>query len=162
MTPAPLPFAGPAAPVRREWIDGNGHMNLAYYVLVFDWGTDALCDALGLDARHRQRTRTGVFAAETHILYRAELLLGDTAQVRSQVAGADGKRLHLAHEMLRGAEVVATQEVMLLHVDLATRRVTPFPPEIATRLSAMAAAHAALPRPPWLGRRIAMPPQPPC
>jgi acyl-CoA thioester hydrolase len=46
---------------------------------------------------------------------------------------------------------------MFLHVDLAARRVTPFPPDLRQRIGAMAATHAALPRPDWAGRRIAMP-----
>ena len=146
-----------SATVLPEWIDGNGHMNLAYYVLVFDAATDLLCDVAGLSAAHRQQTRTGVFAAETHILYRAELLLGDQVRVCSQVVGADAKRIHLAHEMLRGNDPVAQQEVMLLHVSLDTRRVAPFPPDIQAQVSALAAAHARLPRPGWLGRRLAMP-----
>ncbi len=156
MTPSPVH----AATVLPEWLDGNGHMNLAYYVLVFDAATDLLCEAAGFDDPHRRRTRTGVFAAETHILYRAELLLGDQVQVRPYVAAADAKRIHLAHEMLRGPEVVACQEIMLLHVSLDTRRTLPFPPGIAANLAALA-AHARHPRPDWLGRRVAMPAAPP-
>lgn len=150
-------FEGHAAVVRPEWIDDNGHMNLAYYVLVFDGATDLLCEAAGFGAAHRRTSRTGVFAAETHILYRAELLLGDEVRVRSQVIGADAKRIHLAHEMLRQDLPVAHQELMLLHVSLDTRRVVPFPPGVAAQVSALAAAHALLPRPAWLGRRVAMP-----
>ena len=157
MRAGPSPFPVHSATVLPEWIDGNGHMNLAYYVLVFDAATDLLCDAAGLGAAHRHRTRTGVFAAETHILYRAELLLGDQVQVQSQIVGADAKRIHLAHELLRGDDPVAQQEVMLLHVSLDTRRVTPFPPDIQAQVSALASAHARLPRPDWLGRSLSMP-----
>ena len=132
-------------------------MNLAYYVLVFDGATDLACDAAGLGVAHRRETRTGVFAAETHILYRAELLLGDHVRVQSQVVGADHKRVHIAHEMRRGGDTVAQQELMLLHVNLDTRRVTPFPPKVLAQVSALAASHARLPQPDWLGRRLAMP-----
>ncbi len=132
-------------------------MNLAYYVLVFDAATDLLCEAIGFGAAHRRNARTGVFVAETHTLYRTELLLGDQVRVWSQVIGADAKRIHLAHEMLRGDAPAAHQELMLLHVSLDTRRVAPFPPEVAAQVSAIATAHALLPRPGWLGRRVAMP-----
>ncbi|HEY0204242.1 MAG TPA: thioesterase family protein [Acetobacteraceae bacterium] len=148
------PFKDHSATVLPEWIDDNGHMNLAYYVLVFDGATDVVCEAVGLGATHRRQTRTSVFAVETHILYRAELLLGDHVTVHSQIIAADAKRMHLAHEMHRNGDAVAFQEVMLLHVSLNTRRATPFPPGITAQVSALAADHAKLPRPAWLGRRL--------
>ncbi len=154
MKAGPSSFEDHSATVLPAWIDDNGHMNLAYYVLVFDGATDVVCEAINLGAAHRRQTRTSVFAAETHILYRAELLLGDQVRVRSQIIAADAKRIHLAHEMHRKGEAVAFQEVMLLHVSLDTRRVTPFPPDIMAQVSALAADHANLPRPEWLGRRL--------
>ncbi len=155
----PAPFTGHMATVRPEWIDHNGHMNMAYYVVVFDGAIDHLWSALGLDDLYRQRTQHGTFAAEAHIHYRAELLEGDQAQVATQILGADHKRIHLAHEMRRDDTglVVAQQEVMLLHVNLATRRVVPFLPEVAAKVMAAASAHAILPRPDWVGRRLTMP-----
>lgn len=155
----PAPFTGHAAVVRPEWIDENGHMNMAYYVVVFDGAIDHLWSALGLGEPYRRRTQHGTFAAEAHILYRAELLQGDRVQVATQILGADSKRIHLAHEMRREdtGSVVAQQEVMLLHVSLITRRVVPFLPETAVMIAAGAEAHAILPRPDWVGRRLAMP-----
>ncbi len=157
MTGPPAPFTGYTTQVRSEWIDENGHMNLAFYVVVFDGATDLLWDAIGLGQPYRQATGNGTFAAETHILYRAELLLGDETSVSTQILGADSKHVHLAHEMRRGPALIAQQEIMLLHVSLETRRVTPFPPDTLARVLAAAAAHAALPRPNWVGRRVAMP-----
>jgi len=63
-------------------MDGNGRMNLACRVLVFDAATDLLCKAMGFGAAHRRSARTGVFVAD-HILHRTELLLGDQVRVRS-------------------------------------------------------------------------------
>lgn len=154
----PAPFTGHTAVVRPEWIDENGHMNMAYYFVVFDGAIDHLWSAIGLDVPYRERTRHGTFAAESHIIYKAELLLGDEIQVSTQILAADSKRIHLAHEMRRpGGDVAAQQEVMLLHVSLDTRRVVPFLPEVAGTIGAAARAHAALPRPPWVGRSLAMP-----
>lgn len=154
----PAPFTGHAAVVRPEWIDENGHMNMAYYVVVFDGAIDHLWSAIGLGAPYREGTGHGTFAAESHIVYRAELLLGDRMQVSTQILAADSKRIHLAHEM-RWADgiVAAQQEVMLLHVSLTSRRVVPFLPEAAGTVAAAARAHATLPRPDWVGRRLAMP-----
>ena len=88
-----------------------------------------------------------------------ELLVGERVRIATQILGADDKRLHLGHEMLRAAtgERSATQELMFLHIDLKARRVSPFPPELRARVAAWTAAHAALPRPAWSGRRIGLP-----
>ncbi len=131
-------------------------MNLAYYIVVFDHATDALWSALGLGDAYRARTGAGTFAVEAHILYRAELLLGEQVGVTSQILGADSKRIHLAHEMHRGATVIAQQELLLVSVDLQTRRVVPFRDGVADRVAAAARAHAALAVPDWVGRRVAM------
>ena len=149
-------FEGEVLP---EWIDYNGHMNLAYYTVLFDQATDMLFDVLGLGLDYRRATQMGTFVAETHNRYERELLVGARVRVATQIVAADDKRLHLAHEMfaLEGGHRTATQELMFLHVDLALRRVSPFPPDLRRRIADAAAAHAALPRPDWIGRRIAMP-----
>ncbi|MBC7800066.1 MAG: thioesterase family protein, partial [Gemmatimonadaceae bacterium] len=155
----PAPFTGYRSVVRPDWIDENGHMNLAHYVTVLDGATDLLWAAIGLGETYRSGTGHGTFAAETHIIYRSELLLGQATQVITQVLGADAKRIHLAHTLMRtdDAMVAAQQEIMLLHVSLDTRRVVPFLPGIAERIAAAAQLHAGLPRPEWVGRRVAMP-----
>lgn len=150
------PFAAPEAVVRPEWIDANGHMNLAYYVVVFDQATDALFDALDIGSAYRARSGCAVFAVEAHTLYERELREGERMQVTTQVLGADAKRLHLAHEMLTAGARCAAQELMFVHVDLAARAGAAFPPDAAARVAASAAAHAGLPRPDWVGRRIAL------
>jgi len=153
------PYARFEGEVRPEWIDYNGHMNLAYYTVLFDYATDLLFDELGLGLDYRRSRLLGTFVAETHNLYERELLVGARVKVATQIAGADDKRLHLAHEMfaLDGGHRTACQELMFLHVDLKARRVSPFPPDLYERIHAAATAHAGLPRPAWLGRRIAMP-----
>jgi len=155
----PAPFTGHSATVRPEWIDENGHMNMAYYVVVFDGAIDHLWAAIGLGEPYRQQTQHGTFAAEAHIICQAELFLGDRVQVATQILGADSKRIHLAHEMRRSdtGKLVAQQEVMLLHVSLTTRRVVPFLPEVTATIAAAARSHVGLPRPDWVGRCLAMP-----
>jgi acyl-CoA thioester hydrolase len=157
-TTIPAPYDRFRSEVLPEWIDYNGHMNLAYYTVLFDQGTDLLFDELGLGLEYRRATRLGTFVAETHNLYERELLVGARVRVATQIVGADDKRLHLAHEMFaeEGGHRAATQELMFLHVDLVARRVCPFPPELRARVAAWAEAHAALPQPGWLGRRVAM------
>jgi acyl-CoA thioester hydrolase len=155
----PAPFERFQGEVLPEWIDYNEHMNLAYYTVLFDQATDLLFDVLGLGLDYRQTTKMGTFVAETHNRYERELLVGARVRVTTQIVAADDKRLYLAHEMfaLDGGHRTATQELMFLHVDLTLRRVSPLPPGLRRRIDAMATAHAALPRPDWIGRRIAMP-----
>ena len=152
----PAPFDRYHGEVRPEWIDHNGHMNLAYYTVLFDYATDLMFDVLDLGIGYRRRTDLGTFVTETHNRYELELLVGDKVRVAIQILFADDKRLHLAHEMFRrdNGERAATQELLFLHVDLKARRVCPFPPELHVRVHAAAAAHAALPRPDWVGRPV--------
>jgi acyl-CoA thioester hydrolase len=154
----PAPYDRFRGEVRPEWIDYNGHMNLAYYTVLFDHATDLLFEELGLGLDYRRATQLGTFVAETHNLYESELLVGAGVRVATQILGADAKRLHLGHEMfaLAGGGRAATQELMFLHVDLVARRVAPFPDDLRARVAAWAAAHAALPRPRWVGRRLSM------
>jgi acyl-CoA thioester hydrolase len=155
----PAPYDHFRGEVLPEWIDYNGHMNLAYYMVLFDGATDLLFDALDLGLDYRRTRQLGTFVAETHNLYERELLVGAAVRVTTQVLAVDDKRLHLGHEMfgLDGGQRCATQELMFLHVDLAARRVSPFPQDLARRIGIAAEAHAALPQPAWVGRRIAMP-----
>jgi acyl-CoA thioester hydrolase len=155
----PAPFDRFRGEVLPEWIDYNGHMNLAYYTVLFDQATDILFDELGLGLDYRQERKLGTFVAETHNLYERELLVGAGVRVATQIIAIDEKRMHIGHEMFArdGGHRAATQELMFLHVDLAARRVSPFPPDMYERVAAAAAAHAALPRPDWAGRYIAMP-----
>ena len=137
--------------VRPEWLDGNGHMNLAYYVVVFDRGTDAWLELAGLGVGYRQDGCGSVFAVETHTLYRREVGLGSQLRVQSWLVDADAKRLHLAHEMTCDGTLVAMQECLFVHVDLATRRVKPFTVTRGQHVMTLVG-----PSPAWLGRRIAV------
>jgi acyl-CoA thioester hydrolase len=154
----PAPFDRYRGAVRPEWIDHNGHMNLAYYTVLFDYATDQLFDELDLGLAYRRRTDLGTFVTETHNRYERELLVGDEVRVTIQILLADDKRLHLAHEMFRvdDGRRSATQELLFLHVDLKQRRVIPFPPELGARVREAAAAHAELPCPSWVGRHVGM------
>ncbi len=107
--------------VRPEWLDGNGHMNLAYYVLVFDRGTDAWLDLAGLGAAYRARGPQRVRGGGAHKLS-AGGPAGASLAVRTPPRAAEGKRIHLLHEMTSEGAEVAMQEVLFLHVDLRTRR----------------------------------------
>jgi acyl-CoA thioester hydrolase len=145
--------------VLPEWIDANGHMNLAYYVVLFDQATDAIYDALGVGQAYRDATGNSTFTAEAHTLYEREVRVGERVRITSHLLGADAKRLHYFHEMFHAEQGhrIATQELMALHIDLRVRRTTAFAPALLERIQAVVRARAGEPIPEGVGRRIAMP-----
>jgi len=145
--------------VRAEWIDVNGHMNLAYYIVIFDHATDVAYDALDIGVAYRERTGNSSFIVETHTLYEREAKEGERLRVTSRLLGADAKRVHLFHEMFRANtdERVATHELLALHIDMRTRRTAPFPSDTQAALGAAVRAQAERPLPNGVGRRIMMP-----
>jgi acyl-CoA thioester hydrolase len=155
------PLASGSGVVLPEWIDENDHMNLAYYVMLFDVASVEVFRAIGMGTDYQLRTGSGQFAVESHIQYQNELRLGDEIRMGTWVLGGDAKRIHLAHEMHRADDgsPVATQELLFLNVSLSTRRVTPWPEAVRIAIAATASGHATGPQPTWAGRRIAMPQQ---
>jgi acyl-CoA thioester hydrolase len=140
--------------VRAEWIDANGHMNVGYYLVVFDFATDEFMRWVGLGAEHRRTHRITTFCLEAHVTYHREARQDDPLRFTTQLLGHDARRLHYIHAMYhaRDGYLIATNELMSLHVALETRRGAPMAPEILARLTAIQAAHDALPRPPQVGR----------
>ncbi|MDH3279568.1 MAG: thioesterase family protein [Gammaproteobacteria bacterium] len=143
-------------PVLEEWTDYNGHMNVAYFVLIFDHGTDVFYPLIGLGRPYRERTGFSTFAVESHITYSREASLGDPVQVTTQLLGFDDKRIHYFHVMSHAEKgyQMATLEQLALHVDLGQRNVCPMPAEPQALLREMQEAHAALPLPRQVGSVI--------
>jgi acyl-CoA thioester hydrolase len=160
--PEPV-FVAPfvAAPMRVEpgWIDYNGHLNMAYYNVLFDRAVDEVYELLGCGLAYLKESQHSCFTAEVHVRYLRELNAGDLVRVTFQLLDFDAKRLHYFEQLHHAEEgwLSATSENMALHVDMAARKTVPFPQTIAARLAKMKAAHAALPVPEAAGRRIAMP-----
>jgi acyl-CoA thioester hydrolase len=157
-TQIPAPLDQHRETVRREWIDYNGHMNVAYYVLAFDHATDVFFEFLDVGEACRHATGHSLFALESHIVYKAELKEGETLGVTTQLVAHDEKRLHFYHAMYHAdrGTFSAGLETVGLNVDLATRRPVSFAPQPLARIRAVAAAHASLPPPPDLGRVISL------
>jgi acyl-CoA thioester hydrolase len=144
--------------VRPEWIDANHHMNMGYYLVVFDYATDEFMRWIGLGADHRRAHRVTTFCLEAHVSYHREVREGDPLRFTTQLLGFDAKRLHYVHAMYHATDgyLAATNELMSLHVALDTRRGAPMAPEVMARLEAIRAAHATLPRPRDVGRAIGL------
>jgi acyl-CoA thioester hydrolase len=144
--------------VPPEWIDYNGHMMDAYYFLAFTEATEAFLDHVGLGAAYRARTGCGIYTAESHLCFLAPVTLGAALTYQTLLLGHDPKRLHVFHQMTSAGTVVATCELMFLHVGEDV--VAPMPAERSDAVTALAAEQAALPRPDRAGRRVAMPVRP--
>jgi acyl-CoA thioester hydrolase len=152
------PFVSSVMRVEPAWIDYNGHLNMAYYNVLFDRAVDEVYELLGCGLAYVEQTRHSCFTAEVHVRYLRELHANDPVRVTFQLLGCDAKRLHY-FETLHHAEenwLSATSENMALHVDMAARKTAAFPDAITARLQRMKAAHASLPVPQGAGRRIAM------
>lgn len=152
------PFERYRDQVRPDWIDHNGHMNMGYYLVVFDWATDEFLRWVGLDEAHRRTHGVTTFCLEAHITYHREVRAGDPLRFRTRLLTYDAKRIHFFHEMLHAEEsyLAATNELMSLHVSHATRRGAPMATEILAQLARIQAVHAALPPPPQVGRTIGL------
>ena len=153
------PFVSSVMRVEPGWIDYNGHLNMAYYNVLFDRAVDEAYDLLGCGFAYLKQTNHSTFTAEVHIRYLRELRADDPVRVTFQLIDYDAKRVHYFEELRHAEEgwLSATSENMTLHVDMTGRKTAPFPDYILARLARMKAAHAMLPLPDGAGRRIAMP-----
>lgn len=160
--PEPLffaPFVSSTMAVEPQWIDYNGHLNMAYYNVLFDRAVDEAYGLIGIGQAYLKRHKHSTFTAEAHVRYLREIHEGDPVRVTFQLLAYDAKRIHYFEQLFHATEgwVSATSENMTLHVDMAARKVAPFPDSVLRRLAAMRAAHERLPVPEAAGRRIAMP-----
>ena len=157
--PRPIDPARPLrlheAVVDPSWVDYNGHLTEARYLHVFAEATDAFLRHVGLDADYLAGAHSA-YTVETHLRHLREVGGFEPLQVETQVLGVDEKRLHLFHTMTHAqrGETLATAELLMLHVDTAAGRASPWVEPVAQRLGAAAAAHEPLPLPEEAGRRI--------
>jgi carnitine 3-dehydrogenase len=147
------PLALHKGSVSISWVDYNNHMQDAYYLVAFGDGLDAFFHHIGNDETYRAAGLT-FFTAETHLNYFKEMKVGETFAVETQLVGFDEKRLHLFHRMLHGEtrELVATNEIMQLHVDQKIGKVVAMGVNILETLSGIWDVHKHLEVPPQLGR----------
>lgn len=140
--------------VEPEWVDYNGHMNLAYYVLAFDRATDEFYDDLGIGIAYRERMNSSMFTLGINVDYISEVFAGDELRIITRLLHCDTKRMRYFHQMYQGdpEKPVATNECLAVHVDMSQRRSSPFPEETRERIEATLARHQMLPLPERAGR----------
>ncbi len=146
----------PPMAVRPEMIDYNGHVNVAFYVKLFDEGLDILFERIGLSRTYVETRQMSFFALEAHVRYLREISLTDRVRMRLRILDLDPKRIHYWMELVHADEgwLSATMESISIHVDMASRRPAPFPDDIMAGLTAWHAADAQRPRPEGVGQVI--------
>ena len=153
--PIPAPFVSPPMGIQEDWIDYNGHLNMAYYNVLFDRCSDEAFAAMGMGLDYVEQRRLTIYTAEVHVCYVQELHLDHKVTVSLQLIDHDEKRLRLYQEIRHvDGWLAATSEQLALHVDMSGPKVAPFPADVLAKIEAMRAAHAALPMPERAGRSI--------
>ncbi|MEM7097288.1 MAG: thioesterase family protein [Pseudomonadota bacterium] len=150
----------PTQIVEPEWIDYNGHLNMAFYHVMFDRAVDHVYDALGIGAEYAASGRGSCFTMEVHVHYLQELSVEDDVDIHFQLLNYDGKRLHFFEQMFHKQDgfIAATSEQIGMHVDMQTRRSAPFPAEVTEQLNSIFSIHQNLEHPPQVGHVIGIPP----
>jgi acyl-CoA thioester hydrolase len=145
--------------IPQEWVDYNGHLRDAFYLLIFSYAVDGLMDEIGLNAQSRERTGLTLFTLEAHINYLHEVKLGAAVEARIQIMAMDRKRLQLYLTLHPEGEekVMAASEQMLLHVNLQGPKSAAFEEATRATLQSIIADQQDWPAPDYAGRQIALP-----
>ena len=114
--------------IKKEWTDYNNHMNMAYYVLVFDQIWEIILEKFNMGEQSAKTTKMSTMVVETHTTYNNEVKEGDEVEVNLTFFDHDKKRLHFKMEMIEKSsqKLSATLEMLSLYIDLNKRKVTEF------------------------------------
>ena len=117
--------------IKKEWTDYNNHMNMAYYVLVFDQIWEIILEKFKMGEQSAKTTKMSTMVVETHTTYNNEVKEGDEVDINLTFFDHDKKRLHFKMEMIEKSskKLSATLEMLSLYIDLDKRRVTEFEDE---------------------------------
>ena len=139
-----------------EWIDHNGHMNVAFFVLAFDVATDSVYETWGIGEHYPDHSGCSVFTLGMDVDYLGELFEGDKITITTQLLDWDHKRVHYYHQLVndKTGKLTAVNECLVMNVDLKTRRSAPFPEEVQAKLKAALSAQGDLKKPENSGRRL--------
>jgi acyl-CoA thioester hydrolase len=145
--------------VEDQWIDYNGHFNMAYYHVLFDRAADEAFALLGLGPDYVKAANASFFTLEAHVTYLRELHAGDGVVIQTQFLDHDVKRVHYVQQMFHAAEGwnSCVSENIVMHVDMAAKKSGPFPADVIERIAAVQKSHASLSVPSQVGHRIGIP-----
>ncbi|WP_342641582.1 thioesterase family protein [Rhodoligotrophos ferricapiens] len=153
------PFESTTMHVEPQWIDYNGHLNMAYYNVLFDRCSDEAFALFGLGPDYVKARNASFYTLEAHVTYLRELIVNAPVKVTLQLLDFDTKRCHIFQQMYHAEEgfLAATSEQMFMHVDMGLKKSAPFPDDVLARIRAMREAHAHLPIPPQVGHVMGIP-----
>lgn len=142
--------------VRKEWIDYNGHMNVAFYVLAFDLALDVVYERMGIGEPYVRSQNKTTFSLEGHTHWLREMQLGDPMHFTVRLLDFDAKRLHFYMEMFHAEKryLAATYEMLTMHINLDRRRSEPFSRELLDMFRRIMESQSHLPRPEYAGTTI--------
>ncbi len=123
-----------------NYIDHMGHMNVQFYVALFDQATWILFDRVGLSLLYFTDHARGMAALEQHIHYRREVFAGTVVTISSEIISVFDKTVRFRHIMRDHSEVAATCDMVGAHLDRVAHKAIPFPPHIHTNLVARSTA----------------------
>lgn len=134
------------AVVPETYRDAMGHMNMRWYLALFDEAGIPFFDLLGLSMAYYEQNQSGGFDLEHHIHFLNEVRIGDSLLFRARLLGRSAKRVHYMLFMINETRGVlsSTIEIVNSHADLKIRRTSPFPDAIAERIDAMLTEHQRL------------------
>lgn len=157
------PFKQFSTTVLPDWIDDNGHMNVAFYHLVFDLAAKPFFNWLGFTDANREKYNISTFALETHLNYLSEVKVDATVCIESRLLDASEKRLHFYQEMFKNdsGQLAATHESLGTVVDMQKRKSTKMPGAIHDRMQAVRTAHSRLEKPWQIGHVMSIKTKPP-
>ena len=117
--------------VIKEWTDYNGHLNVAFYVHIFDIAADIMLDNFKMGGTSAKQDKKTTFVAEMYTTYKQEVRLGEEVETHLTYVDHDKKRIHYRLSMLHKEKkyLAATNEVLSLYVDLSKRKVVEFDPD---------------------------------
>ena len=117
--------------IKKEWTDYNNHMNMAYYVLVFDQVWEIMLEKFKMGESSAKTSEMSTMVVETHTTYNNEVKQGDEVEINLTFFDHDKKRLHFKMEMIEKSskKLSATLEMLSLYIDLNKRRVAEFEDE---------------------------------
>ena len=145
----------PLMELQDDWIDYNGHLNMAFYNVLFDRGCDLAFEILGMGPDYAETRKLTIYTAEAHVRYLREIHLGDRVQATFHLIDHDEKRMHVFQELRHESGwVSATSETLALHVDMSGPKVAPFPDDIMAKIEQLSAKQKQLPNPDGIGRKI--------
>ena len=126
-----MPFHISDQTIIKEWIDYNNHMNMAYYVLVFDEVWEIILQKFKMGENSAKTSNMSTMVVETHTTYNNEVKLGDEVEINLTFFDHDKKRLHFKMEMIEKSskKLSATLEMLSLYIDLKQRKVAEFEQE---------------------------------